>query len=133
MTIGIIGSRKMSEYGKEVVEWLMKELMRRNVKVVTGCTRGINELVAKLGGSRVEIVTAENFEIMNWRIAKKADVLVIVEGGEKSGTILVAQEMLDLGKEVWCVPGRITDENSKACNFLIKNGAGILEHIDDLL
>lgn len=133
MVIGIIGSRKMSEYGKEMTEWLVKELLNHNAKVVTGCTRGVNELVAKLGGNRVEIVTAENFEIMNWKIAQKVDKLVIVEGGEKSGTILVAQEMLDLGKEVWCVPGRMTDCNSKACNFLIKNGAGLLEHIDDLL
>ncbi|MCX6726563.1 MAG: DNA-processing protein DprA, partial [Candidatus Shapirobacteria bacterium] len=64
---------------------------------------------------------------------KRCDKLIVIEGGENSGTFLVAQLVLEMGKEVWAVPGRITDEGSAAPNWLIKNGAEILTDLTEAL
>ena len=40
---------------------------------------------------------------------------------------------LEQGKEVYAIPGRITDNVSKGCNRLIKQGAGIIFSIEDFL
>lgn len=132
-TIGIIGSREMSSYGREVVEKLVPEIIKNGFKIVTGSTMGINWWVKKIGKENVEVVKDSNMERMNIIIAEKSDKLIVVEGGENSGTILVAMRMLELGKEVWAVPGRITDRNSMATNFLIKNGAMVLTEASDII
>lgn len=127
--IAIIGSRRMSPYGKEVIEKLMKEIKGR-AEVVTIEVSGCNREVIRWGVDK--ILKGENFEILNMELAEYADILVIIEGDKKSGTVLVAKIFLDLGKEVWAVPGRITDENSEMTNYLIKNGAIPLVEVADL-
>jgi len=128
--IAIIGSRRMSPYGKEVIGKLMVQL-KGKVEIVTIEVSGCNREVIRLGAKK--IFSGENFEKLNEELAKYADVLVIIEGDQKSGTILVAKNFLDMGKEVWAVPGRITDENSSATNYLIKNGAVPLTAVDDII
>jgi DNA processing protein len=81
----------------------------------------------RLYGGKIKIIdTKDGFEKMNVEIANESDKLIVVEGGKNSGTILVAWAFLDVGKEVWAVPGRINDPNSVATNFLINNGAGLM-------
>ena len=58
--------------------------------------------------------------------------MVIIEGGKNSGTILLASKFVEKSKDVYCVPGRITDENSEATNWLIKQGAIPLTDLDNL-
>ncbi|MCX6727052.1 MAG: DNA-processing protein DprA, partial [Candidatus Shapirobacteria bacterium] len=116
MIIGIVGSRKMSEYGKIVVSKLVKSILEKNFKMVTGRVRGVNNWVIEVGGDAVEVIETKDFEMMNREIAKRCDKLIVIEGGENSGTFLVAQLVLEMGKEVWAVPGRITDEGSAAPN-----------------
>ena len=116
----------MTEYGKRVVRMIMKN----KAEFWTIKTIGINSEVIKAGGKYVE---GENFYESNKKLAEICDKLIIVEAGENSGTILVAKEFLDVGKEVWCVPGRIDDEQSKGCNYLIKNGAMVFASMDDIL
>jgi predicted Rossmann fold nucleotide-binding protein DprA/Smf involved in DNA uptake len=127
--IAIIGSRRMSPYGKEVIGLLMKEL-KNKCEVVTIEVSGCNREVMKLGAEKIFI--GENFEKLNEQLAEYADILVVIEGDQKSGTILAAKNFLDLGKEVWAVPGRITDENSQMTNYLIRNGAVPLTTVGDL-
>jgi predicted Rossmann fold nucleotide-binding protein DprA/Smf involved in DNA uptake len=126
--IAIIGSRRMSPYGKKVIGELMEEL-KDKAEVVTIAVAGCNREVVRLGAKK--ILAGENFEKLNKELADYADILVIVEGGEKSGTVLAAKNFLDLGKEVWAVPGRITDEGSGATNFLIANGAGMITKVEN--
>lgn len=40
---------------------------------------------------------------------------------------------MEQGREVYALPGRITDELSQGCNSLIQQGAGVLHNIDDFL
>lgn len=119
----------MSQYGKNVIGLLMKSL--KDEEVATIDIKGCNREVIRLGAKK--IFKGENFETLNVSLANYVDKLIVVEGGENSGTFLVAQLVLEMGKEVWAVPGRIIDEGSVAPNWLIKNGAKMLTDLTEAL
>ena len=52
-------------------------------------------------------------------------VLLVVEARKRSGTYITVTQALEQGKEVYVVPGRITDALSEGCNFLLSQGAGV--------
>lgn len=62
-------------------------------------------------------------------LAKK---IIVVEAGEKSGSIITADFALEQGKDVFVVPGNINLENFRGSNNLIKEGAYLLNEIEDL-
>lgn len=126
--IAIVGSRRMSQYGKEVIGKLMNKL--KDEEVVTIKVSGCNSEVIKQGAKK--IFKGEDFEKLNEQVANYADILVIIEGGQKSGTLLLAFKFVEKNKDVYCVPGRITDGGSFATNWLIKQGAIPLVEIDNL-
>jgi len=126
--IAVVGSRYMSGYGKEVIGKIMKMLVKE--EVVTIRVMGCNSEVIRLGANK--IFEGENFEKLNEEVANYADILVIIEGGKNSGTILLASKFVEKNKNVYCIPGRITDEGSYATNWLIKQGAIPLVEMDDL-
>ena len=67
--------------------------------------------------------SANLFPPRNRIISGLADALVVIEAREKSGTLITVEMALEQGKEVYVVPGRITDELSKGCNKLLWEGA----------
>ena len=69
----------------------------------------------------------------NMLIAALSDVLVVVEAGLKSGSLITANFMLDLNKDIFAVPGSILNAKSKGTNTLIKEGAFLLDSPDELL
>lgn len=64
-----------------------------------------------------------NFPRRNRLIAGLCSRCVVVEAPEKSGAVLTARLALEAGREVWAVPGRITDGVCKGSNALISDGA----------
>ena len=58
---------------------------------------------------------------------------LVVECGRKSGTLHTADAALEQGKTVFAVPGRIDSPSSKGPNHLIKNGACLVDSVDDVL
>ena len=130
MKIAIVGSRHMSRYGKEVIKLLINNL-KNKVKIVTINVFGCNKEIIRLGADKV--FEGENFEKINNDVANYADVLVIIEGGKNSGTLLLAKNFVEKNKLVYCVPGRINDDNSFACNWLISQGAIPLINIDQII
>ena len=67
------------------------------------------------------------FPLRNRLISGLAEVLVVIEAKEKSGTLITVDMALEQGKEVYAMPGRITDTLSRGCNNLIRQGAGVLQ------
>ena len=76
---------------------------------------------------------SQHFPARNRLISGLADVVFVMEAKEKSGSLITADMALEQGRDVYALPGPITSELSKGCNYLIKQGAGILLGIDDIL
>ena len=65
------------------------------------------------------------FPARNRIISGLADLVLIVEAREKSGSLSTAQWALDQGKIVYAVPGPVNEALSMGCQKLIYDGAGI--------
>jgi DNA processing protein len=76
----------------------------------------------------------ENFPKRNRIIAGMADVTIVVEASIKGGALITAELANSYHRDVYAFPGRINDEFSEGCNFLIKtNRAGLINHPKDLI
>ncbi|NEZ48261.1 DNA-protecting protein DprA [Clostridium botulinum] len=75
---------------------------------------------------------AYNFPIRNKIISGLSEVVVVIEGSEKSGTLITASAALEQGKDVITVPGNVFSKQSKGTNKLIKDGAYIFTEMKDI-
>lgn len=73
-----------------------------------------------------------NFPVRNRIIASLSQATVVVEAAPRSGSLVTARLALEAGREVFAVPGRITDELALGTNELLRDGAGLVSHPSDL-
>lgn len=99
----------------------------------------VYERILDYGGgiiAEVEVGTPPlpyNFPLRNRIISGLADVVIVVEARDKSGSLITADYALEQGKTIFACPGRVGDSLSRGTNNLIKQGAYILTSADDVL
>ena len=167
-TVGIVGSRKMTEYGRHVCEFFCRELAAAGVTIVSGLMYGVDlcahQVTLNSGGRTIAVlgygldhlakipyaqtiasnIVKKNAGIVisqfpkdqapqkwtfikrNHLIAALSDLLIVVEAGEKSGSLITVGHALEMGKDVFSVPGPIFSSQSKGTNSIIDLGANIL-------
>ena len=76
---------------------------------------------------------ALHFPRRNRIISGLADLVLVIEAREKSGTFITVEAALEQGRDVYAVPGRIEDTLSTGCNRLIAAGAGMAGCAEDVM
>lgn len=159
--VSIVGTRKLTAYGKHFIQDLMSELSSSNVCTVSGLALGAdssvheeslkhdiptiavlaqsldrvypasNKNLAKRilenNGALIteyasfEIMVKENFLQRNRIIAGFSPHLIVVETAYGGGSVTTVTAANQYNRDVFALPGKITDVYSQGCNHLIAN------------
>ncbi|MCQ2530658.1 MAG: DNA-processing protein DprA [Lachnospiraceae bacterium] len=166
ISVGMVGARNCSGYGKTMAGKFAKALAVNDVQIISGMAVGIDTVSSRsaiivggktfvvLGSGIDYIYPRENIELyydiifhgggiiseypfgskpIGWQfphrnrlISAFSDYLLIMEARKQSGTLTTAEHALRQGKDIFALPGRVTDSLSESCNTLISEGAGML-------
>ena len=75
----------------------------------------------------------ENFPVRNRIVAGMPLGVIVVEGAQYSGSLITSRLAMEFGREVFGVPGNVTQPVSFAPNQLIKQGAKLVTNADDVI
>ena len=174
LPISIVGTRKITNYGKQFLEQFIGEIGANNVQIISGLAIGVDaeahqqsmknkittcavlahgfqtiypsqnrkmaeEILEKGGVLMTEFNSTqkpdrENFIQRNRVIAGISKATIVVETAFGGGSISTVGFANSYNREVFALPGKITDQNSQGCNQLIyQNKAMTISTIGDLL
>jgi len=118
LTVGVLGSGGDRLYPPEH-ESLAAE-MAQSGAVVTELAPGVPPL-------------PEHFPLRNRIISGLVRALVVVEAAQRSGSLITARLALEQGREVMAVPGLALSGRNRGAHALIRDGAKLVETVDDIL
>ena len=78
-------------------------------------------------------VSRTTFPRRNRIIAALSRGVLVVEAGVRSGALITAKAAVDIGRDVFAVPGQATNELARGCHQLIRDGAVLTEGLEDIL
>ena len=135
-------------YGVDIVAH--QAAMDNNLQTIGVLAHGLNQIYPKThkkyiskmeqnGGFMTEFWSTsnpdrENFVKRNRIVAGMCEATIVIESAEKGGSLITANFANDYNRDVFAVPGRITDKYSTGCNNLIKTQrAHLLNSAADLI
>jgi DNA processing protein len=80
-----------------------------------------------------EPARAHHFPRRNRILAALSGATVVVEAAHKSGALITVEHALDVGRDVYVVPGPLDAPQSRGCNALIQQGAHLITSPDDFV
>ena len=124
--------------------------MENNLQTIGVVAHGLNQIypkshkkyVAKMeenGGFMTEFWSSsnpdkENFVRRNRIVAGMTEATIVIESAERGGSLITANLANDYNRDVFAVPGRVSDKYSQGCNTLIKTQkANVLTSASDLI
>ncbi len=118
MTIAVVGTGLETTYPKEHRK--LEEKIAATGAVVSEFPLGTPPL-------------PQNFPYRNRVLSGMCLGVLIVEAAEHSGSLITARLAYEQGREVFAVPGNITSQTSFGPNYLIKDGAKLVQHWRDVI
>src|SRR5205823_12470181 len=118
-TLAVLGS------GVDVIYPAEHRSLSRDIVAASGAV--ISELVPGTPPQQ------QFFPLRNRIISGLSRAVLIVEAGEKSGSLITARCALEQGREVLAVPGNVLSGRNRGGHALLKDGAKIVESADDIL
>ena len=173
--LAVVGSRKISHYGKAVIEHLISGLTGYPICIVSGLALGVDthahiaaldahlktiavpgsglnddvlypksnfRLAERILGSQGALLSeyAPTFKATEWSFPRRNRIMagmchatLLIEAGEKSGTLITARLTVDYNRELLVVPGSIFSENSLGVHQFLKLGATPVTKPEDIL
>ncbi len=171
--LAVVGSRRMTTYGRQIATKLVSEIARAGITIVSGFMFGIDATAHQAAidaGSKtiavlpcgIDMIHPEHQESLYKEILKNNGLIIsefegafppalwtypkrnrivaglsqatmVVEAGEKSGSLITAELARRYKRRVFAVPGPLTSTVSKGAVQLIKNGAEIVTGAEDVL
>jgi DNA processing protein len=172
-SIAIVGSRRITLYGKRMAQHLAASAIYAGWPIISGLAFGVDaaahnavldaggKTVAVLGGGLARLFPQEHVPLAKRIIMSNGAVIsefpmefppnkrsfpmrnriisglslgtIVVEAGTSSGALITAKFALDQNRLVFAVPGEADNPQARGCNQLIKDGAKLVETIDDVL
>ncbi len=171
--ISIVGTRKISSYGKQFCNQLITDLVPFDPVIISGFAYGVDitahkaafknklQTIACLGHGFNQIYPKSHKQYMNsmeqhggfitdfWSDAKFvpqnflrrnriiagiSQATIVIESADKGGSLVTAQIANSYNRDVFALPGRVTDSMSTGCNMLLKTQqAHVITSVADLV